>query len=95
MKKNVTFGRKTAAAAVFGFAAVSLCAPAMAQGPQVLAAPENAGDLPKYYENLCVAEIDLGNDGDDWMDALAACRDLAKRLKQLEHNAKVKKSTAS
>ena len=51
--------------------------------------------MPKYYENLCVAEIDLGNDGDDWRDALAACRDLAKRLKQLEDSAKVKKFTAS
>ena len=88
MKKNVTIGCKNVAVAAFVLAAASLSAPALAQGPQALATPEDSADLPAYYENLCVAEIDLGNDGDDWMDALEACRKLALRLKQLEQNAK-------
>ncbi len=44
----------------------------------------DARNMPAYYEDLCVAQIDHGNDGDEWLDALDDCRQLALRLKQLE-----------
>ncbi len=60
--------------------------PSVALGHEVQqpAASDHSEHMPAYYENLCVEQIDLGNDGDDWMDALGACRQLAQRLKQLE-----------
>ncbi|MEM1198089.1 MAG: hypothetical protein AAGI06_02160 [Pseudomonadota bacterium] len=88
MKKNVAvrFTSKhasTAVAALFT-AAVAASLPAHAEGEQAQSKRANTQSLPAYYEDLCAKQIDLGNDGDDWMDALEECEKLAKRLKQLE-----------
>ncbi len=88
MKKNVTFcftskHASTAVAALFA-AAVAASLPAQAEGEQALSTGANTKSLPAYYEDLCAKQIDLGNDGDDWMDALEECEKLAQRLKQLE-----------
>ncbi len=89
MKKNVTvrFTSKhasTAVAALFT-AAVAASLPAHAEGKQAQSSGANTQSLPAYYEDLCAKQINLGNDGDDWMDALEECEKLAKRLKQLEN----------
>ena len=91
MKNNVAVRltpkpMSTAIAALL-VAAVTAPLPALAQGAHALSTTENSKSLPAYYEDLCAKQIDLGNDGDDWMDALEECEKLAKRLKQLEKTA--------
>ncbi len=43
---------------------------------------------PEFYQDLCAAQIDLGNDGDDWMDALDGCVVLRKQLENLRKGIK-------
>ncbi len=43
---------------------------------------------PEFYQELCAAQIDLGNDGDDWLDALDGCVVLKKQLESLRKGIK-------
>lgn len=92
MNNSITFRfpakNAATAVAVFMVAAMAAPTPALAQTEQSVSNGTSTKPLPAYYEDLCAKQIDLGNDGDAWMDALEECEKLAKRLKQLEKTKK-------
>ena len=49
-----------------------------------------AGNTPAYYENLCVAQINHGNEGDEWLDALGRLPAIGSEIEEVGKNGQFK-----